>query len=56
MYGGARLMEHRGIVLDETNIGRVRVSGSRRGNNQRGLDPAKVKEYEAWEASLQGQQ
>jgi len=55
MYGEARLMEHRRVVSDQTNIGRVCISGSCRGNNQSGLDPAKVKEYEAWEATLQSE-
>jgi hypothetical protein len=54
LYGEARLMEHRRIAQDGTNIGRVDVSGSRRGNNQGGLDPAKLREYEAWEQALHG--
>jgi hypothetical protein len=54
-YGEARLMEHRGIVRDQTNIGRIDVSGSRRGNNQNGLQPAALQEYEAWERALLGQ-
>jgi hypothetical protein len=55
LYGEARLMEQRGIVQDQTNIGRVNISGSRRGNNQNGLQPAKLQEYEAWERALNGQ-
>lgn len=55
LYGEARLMEHRGIVRDQTNIGRVNVSNSRKGNNQNGIDPAKLAEYEAWERTLLGQ-
>ncbi|MCE9531395.1 MAG: HINT domain-containing protein, partial [Planctomycetes bacterium] len=54
LYGEARLMETRRITQDGTNIGRVDVSGSRRGNNQGGLDPAKLPEYEAWEQALHG--
>lgn len=36
LYGEARLMEHRRIVQDGTNIGRIDISGSRRGNNRGG--------------------
>ena len=42
MYGESRLMEHRRINQDGTNIGRVSVSGSRRGNNQGGVQPRKL--------------
>jgi hypothetical protein len=55
LYGEARLMEHRGIVRDQTNVGRVNTSGTRRGNNQNGLQPANLQEYEAWERALSGQ-
>jgi hypothetical protein len=55
LYGEARLMEYRNIIRDRTNIGRVGVSGSRRGNNQNGLQSANLREYETWERSLNGQ-
>jgi RHS repeat-associated protein len=55
LYGEARLMEYRNIVRDQTNKGRVKVSGTRRVNNQNGLQPAKLQEYEAWERALNGQ-
>jgi hypothetical protein len=55
LYGEARLMEHRNIIRDQTNVGRVSKSGTRRGNNQNGPQPAKVGEYEAWERALNGQ-
>lgn len=54
LYGEARLMEHRRIIQDKTNIGRAEASGTRRGNNQGGLDTAKVREYEAWERARNG--
>jgi hypothetical protein len=52
LYGEARLMEYRNIVRGETNVGRVSTSGTRRGNNQNGLQPANVWQYEAWEGAL----
>ncbi|PHS10422.1 MAG: hypothetical protein COA78_11350 [Blastopirellula sp.] len=55
LYGEARLMETRRIILDQTNIGRIDISGTRRGNNQGGIDLKKLWEYEAWERTLFGQ-
>ncbi|HAW29242.1 MAG TPA: hypothetical protein DCY03_14170 [Planctomycetaceae bacterium] len=55
LYGESRLMEHRAIIRDNTNIGRVNVSNSRRGNNQDGINASKLGEYEAWERALLGQ-
>jgi hypothetical protein len=51
LYGEARLMEHRRIAQDGTFVGRG-ADASRRGNNQGGIDPAKLPEYEAWERAL----
>ena len=48
-------METRRIILDQTNIGRIDISGTRRGNNQGGIDLKKLWEYEAWERTLFGQ-
>ena len=52
LYGESRLMEHRAIIRDNTNIGRVNVSNS---NNQDGINASKLGEYEAWERALLGQ-